>query len=222
MLRNTPKALIFDMDGVVVDSNGVHRNAWIEFNARHGIATTETMLGRMYGKRNDEIVRDFFGPHLTSDEIFAHGAAKEALYREMIAPGVKEALVPGIREFLEAHRHLPIALATNAEGANAELVLDATGLRHFFRFLIDGHQVQHAKPHPEIYLLAAKLLAIDPSECVVFEDSYAGVAAGLAAGMQVIGIQTTHHELSGTVFAVPDFQSPLLGGWLEGRGSHSR
>lgn len=209
------------MDGVVVDSNGVHRDAWVEFNARHGIETTEAMLGRMYGKRNDEIVRDFFGPHLTGEEVFAHGAAKEALYREMIAPSVGDALVPGIREFLERHQDLPIALATNAEAANAELVLGQTGLRPFFRFLIDGHQVQHAKPHPEIYLLAAKLLEVQPSDCVVFEDSHPGVAAGVAAGMPVIGIQTTHPELPGTVLAVADFEDPRLEEWLKA-GSLSR
>jgi len=216
VLRTGPLALIFDMDGVVVNSNDVHRDAWIEFNRRHGIATTEAMLGRMYGKRNDEIVRDFFGTHLTSEEAFAHGANKEALYREMIGPKVNQVLVPGIREFLVRHQYLPVALATNAEGENAEFVLGETGLRPLFRFVVDGHQVQHAKPHPEIYLLAARLLEVDPSKCVVFEDSYAGVAAGVAAGMQVIGVQTLHRELPGTVLTVPDFDDPALAEWLGG------
>jgi len=210
----TTRALIFDMDGVIVDSNGVHRDAWIEFNARHGIETTEAMLGRMYGKRNDEIVRDFFGAHLTPAEAFARGAAKEALYRERLAPNLPHLLVPGIRNFLEAHQHLPIALATNAEAANAEFVLQRTGLNPLFRFVIDGHQVQHAKPHPEIYLRAADLLGVLAAECIVFEDSEAGVTAGLAAGMPVVGILTTHRELAGTVLAVPDFNDPAITSWL--------
>ena len=201
-----------------MDSNGVHREAWIAFNARHGIATTEDMIGRMYGKRNDEIVRDFFGPHLTPEENFAHGVSKEALYREIMAPRLESSLVPGIREFLTTYRHLPAAVATNGEAANADLVLRSTRLLPYFRFVVDGHQVQHAKPHPEIYLLAAKLLGVEPVECVVFEDSYAGVAAGRAAGMTVVGIQTTHADLPGTAVAVTDFADPRLFRWLDSQG----
>ena len=80
------RALIFDMDGVLIDSNSVHRRAWEEYNRRHGVETTEAMQQRMYGKRNDQIIRDFLGEHLTDSEVFAHGAAKEALYREMMKP----------------------------------------------------------------------------------------------------------------------------------------
>jgi len=203
------------MDGVVIDSNGHHRKAWVAFNASHGIATTEAMLGGMYGKRNDEIVREFFGAHLTADEAFAHGAAKEALFREMIAPVLDTMLVPGIREFLQRHQNTAIALATNAEAANASFVLERTGLLPLFRFVVDGHQVTHAKPHPEIYLRAAELLGVAPAECVVFEDSYAGVAAGLAAGMPVIGITTTHHDLPGTVLTAPNFQDPSISAYLQ-------
>ncbi len=214
--RTGPVALIFDMDGVVVDSNSIHRDAWIEYNARNGIATTGEMLGRMYGKRNDEIVRDFFGEHLTENQAFAHGAAKEALFREMIAPNMSGTLVPGIREFLIAHQNLPIALATNAEAANADFVLRETGLLPLFRFVVDGQQVTHAKPHPEIYLLAAKLLGVDPAACIVFEDSYAGVAAGIAAGMRVVGIQSMHRDLPGTVLTVPDFRDGAIHKLLNG------
>ncbi len=204
------------MDGVIVDSNGIHREAWVAFNARYGVTTTEEMLGRMYGKRNDEIVRDFFGSHLEEREVVARGAAKEALYREMMAPHISRQMVPGVREFLEAHRDLPAAVATNGETANVNLVLEGMGLRSFFRVVIDGYQVTHAKPHPEIYLRAAELLGVAPQNCVVFEDSYAGVAAGVAAGMPVIGIRTTHAELPGTEFTVADFRDPAIGRWLAG------
>lgn len=217
MARTGALALIFDMDGVVVDSNSLHRDAWLEYNARNGITTTDEMLGRMYGRRNDEIVRDYFGAHLTEEEAVAHGAAKEALYREMIAPKVVETLVAGVREFLEAHQHLPIALATNAEAANADFVLRETGLLPLFRFVVNGQQVTHAKPHPEIYLLAAKLLGVEPAACIVFEDSYAGVAAGVAAGMRVVGIRSMHRDLPGTVLTVPDFRDRALTRLLDGQ-----
>ena len=210
----TTRALLFDMDGVIVDSNATHRDAWVEFNRRQGVSTTEQMLQRMYGKRNDEIVRDFFGSTLSDAQVFQHGAAKEALYREMIEPKLAESLVPGVREFLEAHNKYPAAVATNAEAANADLVLDRMGMRHFFRAVVDGHQVTHAKPHPEIYLRAAEVLGIPPSECVVFEDSYAGVAAGCAAGMPVIGITTTHEQLPGAILTVADFRDRAVSEWL--------
>ena len=190
------RALLFDMDGVLVDSNPLHRLTWSEYNRRHGIETTEAMQRRMYGKRNDEIVRDFFGDALTPEEIFRHGAAKEALYREMLQPRLAD------------------SLATNAEPANVNFVLDAAQLRPFFRATIDGHQVSNPKPHPEIYLRAADQLGVPPHHCVVFEDSETGVAAGLAAGMRVVGIATTHDHLPGVSLLVPDFLDARLESWM--------
>src|SRR3954468_24468983 len=94
-------AVILDMDGVIIDSNPVHREAWRLYNQRFGIQTDEAMLQRMYGRRNDDIIRDFFGDHLTPEDMTRHGADKETLYREMMAGSIEQALVPGIRQFLE-------------------------------------------------------------------------------------------------------------------------
>ncbi len=207
-------ALIFDMDGVIVHSNPIHREAWRIYNLRHGIETDEAMQLRMFGKRNDEIVRDFFGEHLSEVEVFQHGAAKERLYREMIGPGVHSALVPGVREFLMRHRTIPTAVATNAEPENAHFVLRAAGLEHLFRAVVDGSQVRRPKPHPEIYLRAAELLGVAPGECVVFEDSEGGVQSARAAGMTVVGLLTTHEELPGVALAVADFRSRELEAWM--------
>jgi HAD superfamily hydrolase (TIGR01509 family) len=178
---------------------------------------TGEMQLRMYGKRNDEIIRDFLGAHLNDAEVFAHGAAKEALYREMIRLHIESSLVPGIREFLEQHRGFDMGVATNAETANVDFVLDAAGLRPFFRVIADGHQVTNPKPHPDIYLHVAHALGVSPTECVVFEDSHTGVEAGLAAGMRVVGVSTTHHDLAGVSLSIPDFNDPALGIWLSGK-----
>ncbi len=208
------RALIFDMDGVLIDSNAVHRRAWEEYNRRHGVETTEAMQQRMYGRRNDQIVRAFLGNHLTDSEVFAHGAAKEALYREIMKPRVRRALVPGVFDFISRHRALALAVATNAEPANLDFFLDAAGLRPFFSALVTGHEVANPKPHPEIYLRTASLLGVNPASCVVFEDSYAGVQAGLAAGMHVVGVGTTHEELPGASLLIRDFNDPALEPWL--------
>ena len=207
-------ALIFDMDGVIVDSNPAHREAWTAFNRRYGLETTEDMHHRMYGRRNDQIVRDFYGESLTDEEVTARGAAKEQLYREMVAAAIYDMLVPGIREFLGDNATCPMALATNGERANVDFLLEKAGLRSRFSVIIDGHQVQHPKPDPEIYLLAASQLKVDPSNCIVFEDSYTGVSAALAAGMRVVGIRTTHGNLPGTSITVDNFRSGELTSWL--------
>jgi HAD superfamily hydrolase (TIGR01509 family) len=129
-------------------------------------------------------------------------------------PQLEESLVPGVREFLEAHKDMPIAVATNAEPANLDFVLDEAGLAKYIRFKTNGYEVAHPKPAPDIYLKAAAGLGVDPAACVVFEDSHSGVAAALAAGMRVVGITTTHEELPGVSLAIPDFADPALARWL--------
>jgi beta-phosphoglucomutase family hydrolase len=211
------RALIFDMDGVLVDSNPVHREAWARFNRRYGLETTPEMHERMYGRRNDQIVRDFFGDALGEDEVIARGMAKEEIYREMLADGLERTLVAGLREFLVRHQNLPMAVATNAEPENVFFVLDRAGLRRHFRAVVDGHQVANPKPHPDIYLRAADLLGVEPASCVVFEDSPSGVAAGVAAGMTVIGLRTTYVNLPGTCLTIDNFLCGDLKAWLETR-----
>ena len=207
-------ALVFDMDGVIIDSNPLHREAWAAFNRRYGLETTEAMQERMYGKRNDRIIRDFFGEGLSAEEVAARAAAKEALYREMIGDRLEELLVPGLRQFLDRHRDAPMALATNADPPNVDFLLDRAGLRPYFRVVLTGEQVGNPKPHPEIYLRAADGLGTPPADCIVFEDSYAGVEAARAAGMRIVGICTTHGYLPRTDLSVDNFLSGDLHAWL--------
>jgi beta-phosphoglucomutase len=208
------RALIFDMDGVIVHSNPVHREAWVAYNRRFGLETTEAMHQRMYGKRNDQIILDFYGADLTPEQVFERGAAKEALYREMMRPLLPGALVPGIAPFIERHKDLAIGLGTNAEPPNVKFILDESGLAHYFNAIVDGHQVQHAKPAPDIYLEVARRLTIPPAYCIVFEDSHSGVAAAVAAGMRVVGIRTTYQSFEGVSLAIDDFDDPALEPWV--------
>jgi len=208
-------ALIFDMDGVLVDSNPLHREAWARFNLLHGLATTADMHERMYGRRNDQIVRDFYGDSLSAEEVASRGRAKERIYRELAADRLEEILVPGLKRFLDSHHHLAMAVATNAQPENVNFVLDRAALRPYFRAVVDGDQVVNPKPHPDVYLKAAKLLDADPAECVVYEDSHSGAAAAVAAGMRVIGVRTTYVNLPGTCLNVDNFLSGDLEEWLE-------
>jgi len=207
-------ALIFDLDGVLVDSMPVHTLAWQRYLEQLGVSKND-VARRMHGRRNDEIVREFLGPHVPLEAAFEHGAAKERLFRMMMLGGrLSESLVPGVAGFLSRAQGVPVALATNAEPANVVFVLDGTGLRRWFHEVVDGSQVKRAKPEPDVYLTAAERLKIAPRNCIVFEDSPVGVAAARAAGMRVAGVLTHPEPLSNIDFAVPDFLHPELESWL--------
>ncbi len=203
------------MDGVLIDSTSTHTEAWLLYLRRYGIEIAG-LEARMLGKRNDAIVRDFFeGTVLSDEEVLEHGSRKERLYREIMGPKVNSHMVPGVIEFLQRHRNLPIGLATNGEPANVDLVLHGTNIKKYFRAVVSGHEVLLPKPHPDIYLKVADLLEISPCHCVVFEDSLTGIAAARAAGMRVAGLTTTLPALSGVELAVPDFLDAGLEPWLQ-------
>lgn len=213
----TTEAFLLDLDGVIVHSTPVHNRAWEIYLERHGIPP-ERVEGRMHGLRNDDIVRDFFGADLSPDSIHAHGAAKEKIYRELMRPRLDAQLVPGIRRFLHRYQALPKAVASNAEPANIDFVLNESGLMPFFRHVVDGHEVENPKPAPDIYLRAAELLGVEPSRCIVFEDSIPGVMAGVAAGMRVVGVTTTLSRLPEVALHISSFDDPHLEEWLATQG----
>ncbi len=208
--------LLFDMDGVLVHSMPLHTLAWERYLEGLGIHVKD-LERRMHGKRNSELVEDLIASGLPPDVVFRHGAEKERVFREMMLEiGIEKYRVPGLHEFLERHKDLPMAIGTNAEPANIEYVLEHFELREYFKVAVDGHQVDRPKPFPDIYLKAAELLGVPPSDCVVFEDSPTGVKAGLAAGMRVVGVETTtptHFE--GVDLAIKDFTDPALEAWLQ-------
>jgi HAD superfamily hydrolase (TIGR01509 family) len=206
---------IFDMDGVLIESTRMHAVAWEKYLASHGIAGAGVM-DEMLGRRNDEIVTALFGEHLSADEVHAHGAAKERLYRELMGPVLDENVVAGAADFIRAaHRAgIPCALATNAEPLNAEFVLTRTGLKGCFRAIVDGHKVEKPKPDPEIVLKAASSLGLCPEDCVVFEDSPGGMQAARAAGARLVALLTTLEAAPQADLAISDFNDPRLTTWL--------
>ena len=208
--------MVFDLDGVVIDSMPLHTQAWISYLEGLGLRPSLDLVERMHGRRNDDIVTDFIAPDLKAEEVFAHGAAKERLFREMMTPELERHLVPGIRELLGGLNGTPAGLASNAEPANIDLVLDGLGLRQRFQLVVSGQEVARPKPHPDIYLRAAELLGVRAGNCIVFEDSPVGVSAGLAAGARVVGVETHPGELPGVALRIRDFLDPALGPWLEG------
>jgi len=191
----------------------VHEMAWQRYLELLGIEASD-LPSRMHGRRNDEIVRDFLGPEADPDEVFEHGAGKERLFRDLLRERLAEHLVPGVAAWLERAGQAPVALATNAERANIDFVLDGANLRPYFQTIVDGSQVPRPKPAPDVYLRAATELGVAPRNCIVFEDSPVGVAAARAAGMRVVGVLTHTSPLDGIALGVLDFMDPSLGRWL--------
>lgn len=204
-------ALVFDLDGVIVDSMPTHTEAWRVYLRRCGVSCDD--IERMHGRRNDDIVADFMGAHLSPAEVFAHGAAKEQLFREMISAELQSLLVPGVAEFIRRYHSAPLAVASNAEPANIDFTLDGAHLREYFKVIVNGMQVKNPKPFPDVYLKAADELGVAPENCIVFEDSPTGVQAARAAGTRVVGVET-HSPLEGVDLNVPDFRGRVLERWI--------
>lgn len=214
-------ALIFDLDGVIVNSNRMHSACWREYLAGFGLQAPEGFDQYMFGRHNSDIVRLVFGPDLKPEEVFRRGADKERLYRERIGPVLAEHLVAGVVPFILRHAGEPMAVATNGEPANAAFILEKAGLRRHFGVVIDGAQTERPKPDPEIYRKAAERLGVAPADAVVFEDSKAGVEAARAAGARVVLVETTHRasELPPVDLSIRDFLDPALEPWLSAQKS---
>lgn len=179
------KALIFDMDGTLVDNMNTHRQTWLLWAKREGIELSEEeILAQTHGTIG-EIVARFF-PGRSKEGLFEIGERKEALYRELYAPHLR--LIAGCDDLLDWAKQtgMPLALATAGDATNIAFTLDGLNIRSYFSAFVGGEDVTHGKPHPEVFLAAAAKLGIEPSDCLVFEDSPAGVEAARRAGMKCI------------------------------------
>ncbi|HEX6891338.1 MAG TPA: HAD family phosphatase [Chryseolinea sp.] len=200
-------AFIFDMDGVLVDSNPTHKIALKQFCKKHGYDLSEEHLReKIYGRTNRDWLLNLFG-NLDEKTIRAYAEEKEALFRELytdIGP------LNGLHSFLEKLEAMgiPKAIATSAPRANVDFTISRTHIERFFPVILDDSFVTKGKPDPEIYLKSAAALGFDPAQCVVFEDSLSGVQAAKHAGCKVVGLTTTHtrEELSGTDLNIDDFK----------------
>ena len=187
------KAVIFDMDGVIADTNPHHHIAWKKYYERHGkTLSDEEFVQHISGKHNNHILAHLFeGRELSKAEGAQLAYEKEALFRELYHDFVQP--VPGLITFLESLKAagIKMAVATSAPVENLDFVIDALQFRPYFDALLNESLVTRPKPDPEIYLKAMQLLGVEPAESVVFEDSITGINAGKAAGARVVGVATT-------------------------------
>jgi beta-phosphoglucomutase len=185
-------AVIFDMDGVLVDSYHAHFESWQIVAAEQGLALTEADFAAQFGRTNQEIIAVYWGAdRYTDDEVAALGNRKEAAFREILQADFPA--MPGARELLLALHDAGFALAVGSSGPpeNIELVLGALGARRLFGAVVTASDVTRGKPDPQVFLLAAERLGVLPGRCAVVEDAPAGIAAAKAGGMTGIGLAST-------------------------------
>ena len=205
-------AVIFDMDGVLIDSNPYHKISLKQFCAKYGHNLTDKQLEeKIYGRTNKDWIPNVFGP-LPAEQIAHYTDEKEALFREIYNDHI--APLKGLVPFLTILKknNVPMAIGTSAPGANVDFTLNKTGIGSFFDAILDDTFVNKGKPDPEIYIKAAHALGYDPQKCIVFEDSISGVMAGHNAGCKVVGVTTTHtaNELALNDLIIEDFEGISL------------
>jgi beta-phosphoglucomutase len=201
-------AVIFDMDGVIVDSNPAHKEAINEFCKQHDIVLDEEKFRtHVNGRQNRDWIPAVFGSEMAKEEILKLAEEKEKLFRKVYEPTITP--LPGLENFLNKlkERGIPVAIATSAPVENVNFTLERTGLRKYFETILDDRNVSKGKPHPDIYIKTVEALKYPASECIVFEDSLAGVESAKGAGCKVVGVLTTHtkEELKQTDYTIRDF-----------------
>ncbi len=204
-MTSTVCAVIFDMDGVLIDSAEGHFAAWHQMGVEQNQPYSRSLFDRTFGMHNSQTIPLWLGHPLSDSEIAALADRKEVLYREAARASLKP--IAGAVRLVQALARAGFLLAVGSSGplANTRLALEILGIRPLFQALSTGDDVTNGKPAPDIFLHAAHLLNVSPNYCVVIEDAPPGIEAAHAAGMRVIAIPTSRHarELARADLVVP-------------------
>lgn len=187
-------AVIWDVDGTLVDTAELHFRAWERLCGELDRPFTRADFAATFGWRNPEILPKLFGPRFTDQEIAGLGERKEEYYRAAAGQGVD--LLPGARPLLEglAAAGFRQAIGSSAPRANVDLILDLTRTAPLFQAVVSMEDTQRGKPDPQVFLVAAERLGVAPARCVVMEDAPAGVQAAKAGGMKCVAVRFVGHH----------------------------
>jgi len=194
------RAVLWDMDGTLIDSAEYHWITWHDTLAELGVSLTRESFNGWFGSRNDRILRRYFGDDFPLVEIARIGELKESRYRALVRDqGIR--LLPGVERWLYALQQggWQQAVASSAPPANIDVLLEVMGLQQQFASTVSAEEVAHGKPFPDVFLRAAEKLAVQPARCVVVEDAAVGVEAGRRGGMRTIGISGVHGHLDADI-----------------------
>ena len=189
-----PRAVIWDVDGTLVDTAEMHFRAWARMSAEMGRPFTRDDFTATFGRRNPEIIRFLFRQEFTDAEVLEIGERKEIYYRQDAERGVT--LLPGVRELLNRFqaRGVRQAVGSSAPWGNLDLILRITDSSQYFEAIIGMEDTQRGKPDPQVFLVAAEKLGVPPSRCIVLEDAIAGVEAAKAGGMKCVAVTFVGHH----------------------------
>jgi HAD superfamily hydrolase (TIGR01509 family) len=199
---NRPKAVIWDLDGTLIDSAEWHWLSWQEILHAEDYPITHEEFLRGFGRRNDEILTEYFGADADPARLADIADRKEARYRDYVEQhGV--IVLPGVEDWLGflGEEGWRLAVATSAPRENLGIILDVSGLALAFDAVVAREDVQVGKPDPEVFLKAAAALEVEPIRCIVVEDAAAGVQGAHAAGMAAIGVGPRHADLGADLSA---------------------
>jgi HAD superfamily hydrolase (TIGR01509 family) len=190
----TKKALIFDMDGTVVNNISYHNHARLIFLEKYGVILQPGELNNIKKDSTKELVKRFIGANLSALEIRKLDKEKQAIYRNLYKGHVNE--IKGFKRLLYSAKSngLSIALVTMGCWENIDLVINSLGVRYYFDVIVSGDEVKRGKPYPDIYELALSQLSICSKDAIVFEDTLNGVISAQKAGISVIGVTSSHSE----------------------------
>jgi beta-phosphoglucomutase len=203
-----PGGALWDLDGTLIDSAGLHWIAWSDTLLAEGRSVQPADFASSFGKRNDEILRDLFGAGIAADWIERVSEAKERDYRRLLRERGLEPL-PGALDWLSRLREdgWKQALASSAPRPNIDAVFAVLGLRSYLDAVVSADEVGRGKPDPGIFLEAARQLGVAPGRCVVVEDAPAGLEAARRAGMRSIGVLSDHHGALDADLVVPSLDA---------------
>jgi len=185
------KALILDLDGVICDTAHFHYNAWKRLASEYDYELSEADNEALKGvSRVDSLILilQWAKKEISPEQFEQDLLRKNSWYLDMVEEMGPKDLLPGVGSFVESAHKLQIPLALGSASKNAQTVLTKVGLLDAFQTIVDASQISRSKPDPETFTTAAELLGVAPNECIVFEDSLAGIQAALSGGMRAIGI----------------------------------
>ena len=186
------KALIFDMDGTMIDNMMIHHRAWQKKLKELGLEMTLDEVKRDIHGVNNEIIKRLFGDRFTAEEIAQIAWDKEAAYREIYADKIR--MLPGLQQFLDAAKALkiPMGIGTAAPKENAEFAVEALQLEPYFQTVVHSDMVDRGKPDPQVFEMVASRLQVVLKDCMIFEDSPTGAQAAANGNAQSVILNTTH------------------------------
>ena len=188
--------VIFDWDGVIIDSHNQHEQSWQKLAEENNKALPINFFKETFGMRNESIIPNHFGDWIDNskeNQVQDIANRKEQIYREIIIESGIDPL-PGVTQLLATlkEENIRCSIGSSTPTKNIETVISMIGLSDHFNAITAAEDVKNGKPDPEVFLTAAKKINVNPEKCIVVEDAHVGIEAGLAAKMRVIAVATTH------------------------------